>query len=226
MIQRNIFLQTFSKGLETEVKDVLICSIYKRIQKENKLMVKKENSLVCICSDRLIVLSEDFNDIKISAFYENIERVAWNNENTSDIMVLLKEVNPEEKFYLLDRSFYLSFSYLRANFIKALITYYGIFFIQTKGRIIDLPTNNYETLLIDNVVKKAIDVKFFPNRVDGCIRESYMGYSFYLKGNPNKISDNEFEFIVDKNGENVKNNLKILVIDKLIRFMNLNLSMS
>jgi len=53
-----------------------------------------------------------------------------------------------------------------------------------------------------------------------------MGYSFYLKGNPYKISDNEFEFNVDKNGESVKNNLKILVIDKLIRFMNLNLLMS
>lgn len=211
MIQRNIFLQTFSRGLETEVKEIIMCSIYKRIQKENKLMVKKENSLVCICSDRLIVISEDFNDIKITSFYENIEKVAWNNENTCDIMILLKEVNSDEKLYILDKSFYISFNYLRANFIKALITFYGIYFIQVKGRIIDLPVNNDEALLIDKAMKKAIDVKFSPNIVDGCTKNSYMGYSFYLKGSPKKINDNEFEFLVDKNTEKVKNNLKILV---------------
>ena len=59
MIEKNILLKTISKGLESEIKEIIPCYIYKKFQIDNNLIAKKDPSLVCLCIDKFIIISED-----------------------------------------------------------------------------------------------------------------------------------------------------------------------
>ena len=211
MIEKNILLKTISKGLESEIKEIIPCYIYKKFQIDNNLIAKKDPSLVCLCIDKFIIISEDFNEKKIIIFYENIEGLVLDSSNSNDLMIEEKEVNIEEKSYLIDKSFYFGFNNSRSKFVKSLIKWFGLYFIEKKGMIIDLPIKNNDKLLISQGNKNSVQLNFEPLEVEVCSKETYKDYSFYIKGNHKKKSDSEYEFTIEKNKEKYKINLKLLV---------------
>ena len=211
MIHKNVLLQTLSKGLDGKIKLIMNCYIYKKIHKDSKYIIKKDPSFICLCFDKLIIVSEDFNEKKIIVSYENIEKISWDSESQNDLMISQIEVQIDDKLYTLDKSFYFGFNNSRSNFVKSLITYSGIYFIQTQGIIKDLPIFTNEKLLFSNGSKRPFELNFIPNQVEGCLKQSYKNYTFYLKNNPKKIKENEYKFIVEKNGETYEDNFKILV---------------
>ena len=203
--KENIIINSISKALNTEIKYITLALTSGKNQYKKEINEKK--IVICMGTEKLFILLDDLQEVKLEIEYDAITKIYIDKDNSVSVLISLdslkfKGSKKYEGVYIFIKD--------RPLFVKSLLCYHTIYFMEKYGIVTELSVKeknlNLRFKKEGSLLNKGKEV--IHNTPEGFEKRQRYNAEFFLKSCIDSENDDIFILNTTKGGKQYKSVLK------------------